>query len=88
MNLLRTYRGDGEASIETWKTDGQMESFFTTVYVVGDLWNNTCVPPGPWFQVSNTEADARTAHAAMVDRLDAALLAWMARVSQDEGTKE
>jgi len=80
---LVTTRGDGMTRVET--------NYFrlSDNYVTGVLGEL-----GDWpflkthmFEYSRTEADARTAHAAMVDRLDAALLARIARVSPDEGQR-
>ena len=82
---LETHRGDsGTAFVETLFMRGS--GLYRTDLISTPKFIST-LGEGPWMTRALTEADARAAHAAMVDRLDSALLARIARVSpgEDEG---
>ena len=78
---LETHRGEsGTVFVETLFMRGS--GLYRTDLVSTPKFIAT-LGEGPWTTRSVTEADARAAHAAMVDRLDSALLARIARVSPD-----
>ena len=78
---LETHRGDsGTVFVETLFMRG--DGLYRTDFVATPKFLAT-LGEGPWTTRSVTESEAWVAHQAMVERLDEALLARIARVSPD-----